>query len=75
MPGTKELIEEARALPVEERVLLVDSILRSLNPPSEVVDRKWCAEARRRLLELKSGQVKAVPGNEVFAKVWKRFST
>jgi putative addiction module component (TIGR02574 family) len=75
MAGTKELIAEANSLPVEERVLLVDSILKGLNPPNDAIDRTWAAEAQRRLAELKSGKVKAVPGNEVFARVWQRFGT
>jgi hypothetical protein len=31
--------------------------------------------ATRSLAELRSGQVRAIPGDEVFAKVWKRFET
>ena len=70
----KELIAEAISLPVEERAILADTILRSLNPPDSDMDRRWAAVARRRLAELRSGQVEAVPGDEVFAKIWKRFS-
>ena len=70
----KELIAEAISLPVEERAILADTILRSLNPPDSDMDRRWVAVARRRLAELRSGQVEAVPGDEVFAKIWKRFS-
>jgi len=70
----KELIAEAISLPVEERAILADTILRSLNPPDSDMDRRWVAVARRRLTELRSGQVEAVPGDEVFAKIWKRFS-
>lgn len=50
-----------------------DSILRSLNPPESGIDRKWAQVAERRLAELRSGEVKPVPGEQVFAKVWKRF--
>ena len=71
----KELIAEAISLPVEERAMLADTILRSLNPPDSDMDRRWVAVARRRLAGLRSGQVEAVPGDEVFAKIWKRFST
>ncbi len=71
----KELIAEAISLPVEERAILADTILRSLNPPDSDMDRRWVAVARRRLAELRSGQVEAVQGDEVFAKIWKRFST
>jgi putative addiction module component (TIGR02574 family) len=73
--STKELIAESTSLPVEERVLVLDSLLRSLNPPHPEIDRKWAAVAKRRLAEMRSGHVKAVPGDEVFSKVWNRFAT
>jgi len=70
---TKELIDQAASLPGEEGAILADSILRSLNPPESSVDAEWAAVAQRRLRELRSGEVKPVPGGEVFTKVWKRF--
>ena len=69
---TKELIEEAVSLPVEDRALVAESVLRSLNAPETDIDRKWAKVARRRLAELRSGNVKPVPGEKVFARVWKR---
>ncbi|MDQ1352002.1 MAG: hypothetical protein QG657_2308 [Acidobacteriota bacterium] len=72
---TKELIAEAISLPVEERSIVADSILRSLNAPESDIDRKWVAVAQRRLAELRSGQVKAIPGEQVFSRIWKRFVT
>ena len=72
---TKDLIAEAMDLPVEERALLVDSILRSLNPPESDIDEKWAAVARQRLRELRSGEVEAVPGDDLFQRIWKRFSS
>ncbi|NOY82645.1 MAG: addiction module protein [Kiritimatiellaeota bacterium] len=69
---TKELIDEAVSLPVEDRAFVAESILRSLNAPETDIDRKWAKVARRRLAELRSGKVKPVPGEEVFARIWKR---
>lgn len=69
----KDLINEAESLPVEERAMVVDTLLRSLNPPESDIDKKWAAVARRRLDEIRSGTVAAVPGERVFAKIWKRF--
>ncbi len=74
MPNTAEIIHEAESLPVEERTLVVDYLLRSLNPPDPEIDRKWAAVAKRRLEELRSGRVKPVPGEEVFARIRQRFA-
>jgi len=71
--NTKDLIAEAISLPVEERALVVDSLLRSLNPPESDIDRKWAAVAKRRLSEIRSGAIETIPGDEVFARIWKRF--
>ena len=75
MHGVKELIEEAECLPVEERVMVIDSLLRTINPPLAEVEIEWMMVAKRRLAELRSGQAKAVPGNEVFAEIRDRFET
>ncbi len=43
----KELIEEVVSLPVEERAIVAESILRSLNPPESEIDREWAQVAER----------------------------
>jgi len=73
MGKTQDLIDEAISLPIEERALLVDSLLRSMNPLSKENDRKWALEAKKRLEELRSGKVKTISGEEVFNKIWQRF--
>lgn len=74
MMTTKELIEEALSLPVEERALVADSLLRSLNTPEISIDAQWAEVAKKRLQELRSGAVKPIPGDEVFAKALARFA-
>ena len=69
MLGTKEIIQEANCLPVEDRALVIDSLLRSLNFSESSIEDKWLVVAKRRLAELRSGQVKPVPGEQVFARV------
>ena len=71
---TKKLIEEALSLPVEERAIIADSLLRSLNMPDATIDAKWAEVARERLQELRSGKVKPIPGDEVFSEILGRFS-
>jgi len=72
--STQELITEVTSLPIEERTRVVDSLLQSLNSPDQSVDAEWAQVANERLQELRSGKVKAVPGEEVFGRVWNRFS-
>lgn len=73
MGKTQDLIDDAISLPIEERALLVDSLLRSMNPSNEENDQKSASEAKSRLEELRSGKVKSIPGEEIFKKIWKRF--
>lgn len=73
MHGLKEIIQEAESLPVEERAMIIDSLLRTLNPPDAEIDKEWLSVAKRRLAELRSGRVNSVPGNELFSKIRKRF--
>jgi len=70
---TKELIAEAVSLPIEERALLVDSLLRSLNAPEPDIDKKWIAVAKDRLQQLRAGEVTAISSDEVFKKIAARF--
>jgi putative addiction module component (TIGR02574 family) len=74
MHSTKDIIQEATALPVEERVIVVDSILRTLNPSNPDIDKEWVGVAKRRLAELRSGRVRPVPGDHVFARIRERFA-
>ncbi|MFT4925531.1 MAG: hypothetical protein ACI8WB_001624 [Phenylobacterium sp.] len=69
----KELIDEVVSLPVEERALVVDSVLRSLNPPQSDIDKAWGTVAQQRLAQMKAGEVKSIPGEQVFDKIWQRF--
>jgi putative addiction module component (TIGR02574 family) len=73
MRRVKKIISEVESLPVEERAFVVDSILRTLNPPDPDIDRKWSEVARRRLDEMRSGRVRTISGDQVFAKVRERF--
>ncbi len=75
MPSTIEIIQEASSLPIEERTLVIDSLLRTLNLPDPEIDKQWSAVAKRRLAELRSGDVQPVPGDEVFAKIQEQFGT
>jgi len=71
---TTELLDEAISLPVEERAMLVDSLLRTLNSPYIDIERQWTDVAQHRLRAFRSGEVKAVLGEEVFKRILGRLS-
>ena len=71
--ATAKLADQILSLPCEDRIYLVDRLLESLNAPSrEEIDRVWAEEAERRIDELDSGKVQAIPGEQVFAEIRKR---
>ena len=58
---------------MEERGLVVDSLLRSLHRTNPKIDEKWIKVAKRRFAELESRSVEMIPGQQVFDEIWKRF--
>ena len=74
MHGAEEIIREAAELPIEERALVIDSLLKTLNHPDPEVDRSWVAAAKRRLEELRSGAARTVPGADVLRRIRDRFT-
>lgn len=71
--NTNELITEAVSLPVEERALIIDSLLKSLNTPDPAIEQQWLSVANNRLQQLKSGEVSALSSEEIFKKIAARF--
>lgn len=71
MPMTiEQLAAEALTLPSEERALLADRLVESLDA-AEVnrLDRLWVTEAKRRRDEVRNGTVQSIPGDEALARV------
>lgn len=73
MLSAQNLIEEALALPFEQRAFIIESLVASMHSPNTEADYKWTEISRKRLDDLKSGKVKGIPGDEVFNKIWERF--
>ncbi|MBK1631182.1 hypothetical protein CKO31_10600 [Thiohalocapsa halophila] len=69
-PSNSKLFDDALALPVDERMRLVDTLLKSLNPGSDdLIDAAWHEEAERRLAALDRGEATLVNGEEVFERL------
>jgi putative addiction module component (TIGR02574 family) len=67
-PG--EILRAALALPEEVRAAMADSLLDSLDAEvDEDAEQAWRQEIRRRVAELDSGAVKAIPWSEARAQL------
>lgn len=69
---TAELMDVIDMLPIDMKLELIDHLLESISPSKKEIDELWKIEIERRVEEVESGQVKTIPGDEVFAKIRKR---
>lgn len=70
-----ELKEKAAQLSEPERADLALALIESLDGPAEdpaLVEEAWRVEIERRVGEIERGEVKPIPGDEVFAEVRRR---
>ncbi len=70
MSVLEEALEKARNLTPDEKEILVDEILQSLDSTQlNETDRAWLAEAEARYQRYKQADSKPVPLNDVLAEV------
>lgn len=69
---TNALMDEIISLPVEERALMAEALLQSLNPQDDATTAAWLAVANRRRAEVSSGQVQAIRAEQVFERIRQR---
>ena len=71
--SARELFEEAMRLDPKERAALMRLLVDSVDAESEEgAEAAWQAEIERRIAELDSGQVDAVPWEELRARLYER---
>jgi putative addiction module component (TIGR02574 family) len=75
-PQASELLEKALALSAQDRGLIVDRLVKSLDegPAEEGVEAAWADEIKRRVEEIQSGKAKMIPGEEVDRRLAARLS-
>ena len=74
MINTNELLSMVESLPIDIRTQLIEKLLNSLNPSQKEIDELWAEEAEKRVEELKTGEVQAIPGDKVFREIQEIFS-
>jgi len=62
-----KVFDEALSLPSDERVSLVNL------PIQAEIDRLWVEEAERRVSQIERGDVELISGDEVFAKIPRKY--
>ena len=64
----KELEEQIRLLPVEDRARLIEILLESLHSPDSEIEAEWTREIEERVAAVDRGEVPAYAAEDVFAE-------
>jgi putative addiction module component (TIGR02574 family) len=69
-PQVSELLEKALALSSQDRGLLIDLLIATLDnePAEEGVEAAWKEEIEHRIEDVRSGRVKMIPAEQVLAR-------
>jgi len=69
-----KICNEALYLQAEARISLIERLLNSLNLPTQAdIDRLWSEEAERRITEIDRGDIKLIPGEQVFDNIRRKY--
>ncbi len=63
--SSKEIIKNALKLSPQEKLLVVDSILKSLDEPDKKIEKIWLEESEKRLKLFRQGKLKGIPLEEI----------
>ena len=74
-PQVSELLKKALSLSTQERGLLIDRLVESLDdePAEEGAEAAWDGEIKRRVDDIRSGRVKTIPGEQVLRELADEF--
>jgi putative addiction module component (TIGR02574 family) len=74
-PQVSEVLEKALALSTQDRGLIIDRLIQSLDDElaEEGVEAAWSEEIKRRVEEIQSGKVEMIPGEQVLRELADEF--
>ena len=61
-----EILEQAKNLKPEERFLIIEGLLKSLDEPDRKIDEIWAEEAAKRLNAYRNGRLEGIPMEEIY---------
>jgi putative addiction module component (TIGR02574 family) len=71
--ATQRLLEQAMALPADEKIRFAEELLASLDPADQKeIDAAWAEEIDRRIADYDAGRAQAIPADEVFRRLRER---
>ena len=73
MATTEEILNQLLSLPVDARARVAQRLLESLESADDTNRRLWDAEIESRLDAYERGELQAVPGDEVLARLREKF--
>ena len=66
--GSKDVLEQALKLKPDERFIVIEGIIKSLDEPDSSLDNIWVDEAEKRLKAYRAGNLEGIPMEEIFKK-------
>ena len=68
MESGESLLKKALQLKPQDRFLLIEGLIRSLDEPDKEIDEIWDVEAEKRLKAHREGKTQGVPFRTVFGE-------
>lgn len=66
--SSTEILKEALQLKPQERYLVIENLLKSLDIPDETIDKVWAEEAQKRLQDYWQHRTETIPFDQIFDK-------
>ena len=64
--NSKDVLEQALKLKPDERFMVVEGLMKSLDEPDSSLDVIWANEAEKRLNAYRAGNLEGIPMEEIF---------
>ena len=64
--SSKDVLKQALKLKPDERFMVVEGLIKSLDEPDSSLDEIWAEEAENRLRAYRAGNLEGIPMEEIF---------
>jgi putative addiction module component (TIGR02574 family) len=64
--NSKQILENALNLKPQDKIVIIEGLLNSLDEPDKTIDEIWAKEAEKRLKAYREGKLKGIDFSEIF---------